>query len=127
MSGLLKIQILENVNAPLVVLWYRPARPHFMTIAEIWEREKMEIRIRDDCPDCQGKGMFNRPGCGKCANFFDENIDTEERFLPCGHPRTELVYEWTCLDCLGTGKVESWITVDEWIAKVGNIQIRQTR
>jgi hypothetical protein len=82
----------------------------------------VEIRVRDVCQNCNGEGVFNRPGCGKCASFFDEDINTEERFLPCGHPRAELLYEWTCLDCLGAGKVESWITVDEWIAKVKSLQ-----
>ncbi len=83
----------------------------------------MEIRVRDICQRCEGKGVFNHPGCAKCANFFDRSLSVEGPFLPCGHPRIEYTEEWTCLDCMGTGKVEAWITVQEWLAKVQSLQM----
>jgi len=88
-------------------------------------RETMEIRVRVACRNCKGEGAFNRPGCGKCANFFDSEIKPGDRLLPCGHHRDEYVDEWTCLDCMGTGKVETWITVEEWIERVDNIRRSQ--
>ena len=82
----------------------------------------MEIRVRDACQRCEGKGVFHHPGCGKCASLFDGDFNKEDPFLPCGHARIEYTDEWTCLDCMGTGKVESWITVQEWVTKVQGIQ-----
>ena len=82
----------------------------------------MEIRIRQTCHLCKGEGIISRKGCRKCGSFFDSDVDLTHPFLPCGHSRLDLLDEWPCLDCMGSGKIESWITVEEWITKVQSIK-----
>ncbi len=78
----------------------------------------MEIRVRQTCHHCKGEGVVSRAGCKRCGSFFDVDVDLAQPFLPCGHSRLEFQDEWPCLDCVGSGKIESWLSVEEWIAKV---------
>lgn len=82
----------------------------------------MEIRIRQTCHHCKGEGVISRAGCKKCGNFFDSDPDLAALYLPCGHSRVEFLDEWPCLDCMSSGKIESWITVEEWLTKVQSIK-----
>lgn len=82
----------------------------------------MEIRVRQTCQRCMGKGVFHQPGCVACGSLFGSEFNAEDRSLPCGHARVELREEWDCLDCMSTGKIESWMTVQEWIAKVQSVK-----
>ena len=86
----------------------------------------MEIRVRQTCPNCKGEGFVSHPGCKTCGSFFDSEINPADPFLPCGHSRMDFADEWPCLDCMSSGKVESWITVEEWIAKVQSIKSSST-
>ena len=85
----------------------------------------MEIRIRQTCHLCKGEGIISRAGCKRCGNFFDSDVDLTHPFLPCGHSRLDFMDEWPCLDCMGSGKIESWIAIEEWIAKVQAIKTPQ--
>jgi RecJ-like exonuclease len=82
----------------------------------------MEIRVREICPNCEGKGTFHQSGCEKCGSFFGTELDLKQPFLPCGHSRLEFLDEWPCLDCGGTGKIERWITAEEWLARLKNLE-----
>jgi hypothetical protein len=78
----------------------------------------MEIRVRQTCHMCKGEGIISRAGCKKCGSLFEADVDLVHPFLPCGHSRIDFLDEWPCLDCMGSGKVEAWMTVEEWITTV---------
>ena len=79
------------------------------------------VRKVGTCHRCQGTGFIELAHCRKC-----EQILTDEEFaaitigdaLPCGHSIDNLAEEDWCIECEGTGKVETWIDLEDALQEV---------
>ncbi|MDX1688428.1 MAG: hypothetical protein R3248_10625 [Candidatus Promineifilaceae bacterium] len=82
-------------------------------------QEGDRVLIWRNCRACDGDGRLSWPHCALCGQEVpvdDPWWQSDDAYLPCGHPTADLVETVACDSCDGSGRSRQWVPLDEYRA-----------